>query len=195
MNNVQHKRDSLFKLLMVLCFNGDNTIKIRSAINDLTRRIKQNEYEIRTQIANNKGKKQQQVILENVNLREIMAETRQHGRIRDVDTLIKETKRFKLQRVLKKDNAKKRSKHIRTSMKINSSKFIGDFWRFLTILDKEDGAKPCEIRPQHFADSKIEVPLTGQTVLGHVQYVKTVNESKKINESELRIREQKTSRF
>lgn len=186
-NSLNYKRDSLLNIIMILLFNGDNTIKLRSSIKDLTRKIKQNEYELKTQIA--MGPKQ--VLPSSISSKHYQHQ--RYGRIRDNLTLIKEIKQYKLQRILKRDNLKKRKLKIRESMKINSSAFIAEFWRYLNILDKENGAKPSEIRPQHFADSKLEIPLINNTRLGHIQFVKTVNESEKINDSERRFRNSKLS--
>eukprot|EP00485_Elphidium_margaritaceum_P000941 CAMPEP_0202694434 /NCGR_PEP_ID=MMETSP1385-20130828/8299_1 /ASSEMBLY_ACC=CAM_ASM_000861 /TAXON_ID=933848 /ORGANISM="Elphidium margaritaceum" /LENGTH=458 /DNA_ID=CAMNT_0049350281 /DNA_START=43 /DNA_END=1419 /DNA_ORIENTATION=+ len=170
-----HKRDSLFQILSVLCFNGDNTVKIRSAIRDLTRRIKVNEYEIATQI----DRPQQSPI--HVNLESI--KDKRYGRVKTSTQLIDETRRLRLQRVLKKDNLKKRETKIRSYNKINSAAFVGYFWRYLGLLE-EDGAKPWEIRPGQFADPKLEIPLVASTRLGAVLFVKTAYEDQKINDAE-----------
>ena len=178
MNKTPHKRDSLLQILLTLCFNGDNTVKVRSAVRDLTRKIKQTEYEIATQIND-----PTQTDVRSSGLAAIPNLNKRHFRVKTVDDLIAECRRYKLERVLKRDNAKKRVKYVRKSRRINSSAFVGYIWRYLNVLP-EDGAKPWEIRPQQFADSKIEVPLAGNTRLGHVQFVKTANESNKINDSD-----------
>eukprot|EP01083_Nonionella_stella_P086840 241452_1 len=189
------KRDSLLSLLRTLCFNGDNTVKIRSSIRDLTRKIRQLEYEISTQLKQTQNQSYQvQTGQRQMNMPMAVMDHKRHGRVRNVDQMIKETRVLKLQRILKKDNLQKRVNHIRQSMRINSSQFVGYFWRYLGVLEI-DGAKPCEIRPQHFADSKIEIPMHGHTRLGHVQFVKTANESHKINDSQSRFRASKLNKW
>ena len=182
MERTPHKRDSFLSILLALCLNGDNTVKIRSAIRDLTRKIRQNEFEMTTQV-DRKGQVQQPIGM----MKAVHHYDKRHGRVKSMDDLIKETRCMKLQRALKRDNLKKREKNIRDWAKINSSQFVGFMWRYLEILE-EDGAKPWEIRPQQFADSKIEIPMIGTTRLGLVQFVKTANEDGKINDSERRYR-------
>eukprot|EP01084_Bolivina_argentea_P203591 347683_1 len=190
-NGIFHSRDSLFSILITLCFNGDNTVKIRSSIRDLTRKIRQNEYEIATQLKNKTMSSQSTQSL-NIQLNKV--QTKRYGRVKNIDQLIKDTRVLKLQRVLKNDNLKKRDKNIRTHMKINSSQWIGYIWKYLQLLD-ENCVKPCEIRPQHFADSKLEIPMIGNTRLGHVQFLKTQNETDKINDAERRFREAKLNKW
>ena len=192
MQSLPHKRDSILSVLMTLCFNGDNTVKIRSAIRDLTRKIRQNEFEIETQMKQNQNGVDQGKARRNVGMYELA--NKRHGRVKNTDALIKETRVLKLQRVLKTDNLKKREKNVRRMMKINSSQWVGYCWRYLEIL-ADDGAKPWEIRPQQFADSKMEIPFVGTTRLGHVQFVKTHNEEGKINDSERRFRSSKQNKW
>merc|ERR1712228_180108 len=192
MQSLPHKRDSIFRVLMTLCFNGDNTVKIRSAIRDLTRKIRQNEFEIETQIKQKRNGVDQGKAPRNVGMHSMV--NKRHGRVKNMDALIKDTRILKLQRVLKTDNLKKREKNVRQSMRINSSQWVGFCWRYLEIL-ADDGAKPWEIRPQQFADSKMEIPFVGSTRLGHVQFVKTHNEEGKINDSERRFRSSKMNKW
>merc|ERR1712113_655740 len=93
MAHIPHQRDSLFSILCALCLNGDNTVKIRSAIRDLTRKIRQNEFEMTTQV-DKRGQVQQPIGM----MKAVHHYDKRHGRVKSMDDLIKETRCMKLQR-------------------------------------------------------------------------------------------------
>ena len=63
--------------------------------------------------------------------------------------------------------------------------FVARMWQYMELLDPEpDGPLAQEIRPNHFYDESIGIPLSGFAILGPAQYVKSLLEGKKLNQGE-----------
>ncbi|ETO30275.1 hypothetical protein RFI_06846 [Reticulomyxa filosa] len=170
LESIPLKRDSISRLLLTLMSPGDNTVILRCHIRELVHSLRALEYKIATQagqsIPNPEG----------AYWREVGEDA---GSIKSTAQLELDQRSKLVELCLKNQTLKQRSKHIKTSRKIASTEFVGNVWREMGILE-QTGARPQEIRPGHFWDQTLTIPLTEPLVLGGVQFLKTIATSKKL---------------